>query len=373
MHGRVLFGRETSELEPQMPAEKISGTRRPIQLPALTATTTVWVIFSVAVLLGVKQFSLWSQVVDLQGTNPLYLYQGLHPHFLRYLLVYPVFEASALAGFAPDTVFSGVCLVALFIVFLAVRHIDQNLSQDDSTLACVFWSISLCGIAILMNGRGILAFLGYAMLLFSLVPLPDDRHPRWWLFISLPIAMLFCSVSSGVLFVAFAQLFTTCVICVLRQREMRSASNTPLVLAAGALTTVLFWNFLAVGLHKNLTYYGGGVEAIWTMLNHGAGRIIAMADPLILLPAALVLFAASLLAVWAARAFSLPVVICGASVLLALAGGVFGFTTLSVGFVPALGMVRLLFVRPSKTVLRPTRSYDPSTTVRLRQARELQR
>lgn len=333
---------------------------------ASVLTITIWIVFTIVVLSGAKQFTLWSQVVYLyrHGADPAQLLVQMHPHFLRYLLVYPIFESAAAMRVSADGIFSIVCLFGLFAVFLAVRTLDRLLSHSPSNWANLCWSLLLCGLAAAMNGRGVLAFLGYALLLVSLVPVFDDDRPRWWLFASLPAAMLFCSVSSGVLAVAFMFIVVACTITALRHKEVYLPANTALLLVSAAATLVLCWKFLIVGVEKNLVFFGGGIDGLWEMLAHGAGKILTLVNPLTLAPLALVVIAAGFIAIWAGRAFAPAVVICGAAGLIAVAGGVFGFTTLTIVVVPALAMLRLLLARPAHIVRLPPRSSGQLTAGR---------
>lgn len=347
-----------------MPTEQDTSPTWDSYKLARAATAAIWIAFSGLVLAGAKQFSMWGQVLAMQGNDLLLLYGQLHPHFLRYLLVSPVFVLSDATGYQPDAIFSGASVLALFLVFLAIRHLDRVLARTPSEWAGTWLSFILCGIALLMNGRGVLALLGYAVLLVSLVPIHHNYSPRWWLFISLPVAMLCCSVSSGVLAVGFLFLLAVCLICVLRHRASQNPLNTVIALTACVATMTLYWNFLLIGFQKNLTFYGGGMEGMWNMLGHGAGKVMTMVDPFLLILVIPVLSIAFFVALWSARVFAPAVVICAAAVLAASAGGLFGFTTLSVGLVPVLAMVRLLFARPWHTAHSPSRPYDRSTATR---------
>jgi hypothetical protein len=95
------------------------------------------------------------------------------------------------------------------------------------------------------------------------------------------------------------------------------------------------------------------------MLGHGAGRFTAYIDPLVLtlaIPALLFGFAAAL---WAARLFKGSVVICSSAVVLAAFGGLFGYTTLSIGLIPALALWRFLFTRRARDLRLASNSSGP--------------
>lgn len=319
-------------------------------LPTFSAAL-IWLTFAAAVALGGKEFTLWEQVAILRGSNPMDLYYGEHEHFLRYLLVYPEFQLSSATGIHAGQIFNAVCFVCLFGVFLLVRSADKRIAGSTSNWADLAWTIVLCGLAMAMNGRGVLALFGYAILLNTVISAFSDRLPRPWLLIAPFFGLMFCAVSSGVLVAGYLFILLGIGFALLRCRQTGFAGNLYLMIVGTAASSALIFPFALLGVIKNVDFYGGGADGAWQMLNHGLGKIAVLADPLVLVLALPVLGSAYILTAWCARALAPAAAIAGIAILCAMAGGLFGLTTLSVGLVPLLALVRSLCFLPASVCL----------------------
>src|SRR5690606_37175257 len=133
----------------------------------------IWLGLSGSVVFGIKSFSLWDQVLILKGEDPILLLARNQIHALRYLLIYPVFEFSGATGLPENGVFDVICIICLLCSFFMIRALDYEMTGRRSKALDLGLTVALCGLAVFMNGRAILAFFGYALLLFSLTPLLD--------------------------------------------------------------------------------------------------------------------------------------------------------------------------------------------------------
>jgi hypothetical protein len=221
---------------------------------------------------GTKVFTLNGQawfMWDNFGHDPLLSLFSGHEHGLRYLAYYPVFAAADAFGISADLVFSYFCAGLLFLMALLLRRVvsalwgsaEHHLSGDVTTVA-------IFAMSLLMNGRLILAFFGY--LLVIVVAVDWFKNRRWNLAhsLGLALALIMVGVSSGTLVIAMALVAGIVLVTLLRDPLLARFIQMPVSII---VILILFASPTALGLAKNLDYYGGDGWAVVNMLEHGAG------------------------------------------------------------------------------------------------------
>jgi hypothetical protein len=310
------------------------------------AIVVTWLLFSAAVVLGLKSFNIWEQVVEIHARNWTLtaLYDVRHAHFLRYAVAYPIFVVADGLGVSVDFMFNLVCTTLLLVLVLVLRATERAAGAGPGIeTRVVAYAVILFGAAYFMNGRVLFGLLGFSLLILAFARYFAVGRWSWWAFPVLAVGTLLCSVSSGIFAVAF-MFQGLCLAFGLAGVGVASWRNRLGMAVSVAVVFMIFQEFLLVGVVKNLEFYGGGMWAIWEMLNHGAGRYITVIDPMLLLlavPLAVMVAYIGVYLVSRSTAINTVTLIALAS---AVAGGVYGFSTLSIGLIP------LLLIRPWSVV-----------------------
>ena len=298
----------------------------------------VLAVYAIVVFSGLKSFALWDQVRLLLDASPGAMMLQAHPHALRFLVVQPAVMAYRL-GINPDPAWTLCCfLLVIATALLCARAASLkgpgHLIASDKVAWPLYektaWPLYeealrapalavLGAVSLFMNGRLIPAFAGVAL---ALAILAERRAgvARWTWVPGLLIALLLASVSSGTLAIAVA----ACVLAWL------AAPGTSRWLGAGIAG--IGAALVAGGAWKALTFFKGDVLAA---LAHGPGAFLA---PLGTAAGGVILVLLGLVLAWAIgrepsrRPMRLVV-------LAAVAAGLFGWSTLAVGLVPALVVV----------------------------------
>lgn len=312
---------------------------------------------------GWKTFTLNSQAWDMWhvvGHNPVEAFLSGHPHGLRYVVYYPIFAVAEFVGVPPDLVFSYVCVLVLYVMSTLVSQIDSDVwsSQGhiwrrDAIVLCIF------ALAALMNGRLLLAFCGYLFIVSAGANWFKCREWKLSHAACVLVGCLLAAVSSGTLLAAMA--LSAGVVLIAYIMDSRLLKDNPLSAISIVMVLVLFVSYALIGIGKNLAYFGGDEAAVVRMLGHGAGGDIAKSIGLGDLveqdeiPATEGLLGAVLPYWWlgvvavalVARYYGWrPVRMVQASspaqnlihmsIVLAMVGGLFGYSVLMMGVVPLL-------------------------------------
>lgn len=315
--------------------------KRPLVISLSKVLNTLLVLGYLAVIvLGIKQYSLWQQVLDLDGESAGQLLTGLHPHALRFLIVLPVFLLARNIGAPQDLVFSiFVSLVFIFSAFFLACAVSTSLWGDNRYrhryYAQIFVPIALLSMA--MNGRIAIAMLGLSMMVCAISSrLQNPTASATRFFFAAMVAVLLMSVSSGTIMVGVGSMLFYCVIGLIHfwPRPTRSQIRS---LWVGLFSVILFSPFLFVGIDKNITFFGGGLEGAVNLVNHGFGSLLPEATwlmPVFLIGGGFLAFSAvsHLHRVYAAGDVTFPFQLV---VVASLGLGIFGYSTLVVA-APAL-------------------------------------
>jgi hypothetical protein len=233
---------------------------------------TCLVVLVALILTGTKVFTLNGQawfMWDNFGHNPLRgLFSG-HPHGLRYLAYYPAFAAADVVGISADLVFSYFCAAMLFLMVLLLRHVVSMLwGSEEYGLSGDAATVAIFALSYLMNGRLILAFFGYLLVIAVAVNWFKNRHWNLAHSLGLALALIMAGVSSGTLIIAMALVAGIVLVTLLRDPLSAWSFQMPVSII---FILIFFASPTAIGLAKNIEYYGGGGWAVVNMLDHGAG------------------------------------------------------------------------------------------------------
>ena len=308
--------------------------------------------FCALVLSGFKQYSVWQQVLDLEGQDAASLVTGLHPHALRFALIFPVLLLSNQIGMEQDALFSIVILTLLasmcFLLSCSLSIIRHRMAREWPRY---YWMVlaPTVGMAMVMNGRVAIAMFGLSLLILLMTSWQAGHLRSGILFlIGAAVALLFMAVSSGTIMVGVLVFMVFCLVMPFCRWPAFRSRDLGLVVACLAILAGLA-PFLGVSIQKNLDFYGGGTEGFVNMVNHGFGAFFPESPHLLIIFAVVggyLGFRAAQYGVglYHKQAISAPLQI---SVIASMFLGVFGYSTLLVAMPAVFGIMALQYLGPA--------------------------
>jgi hypothetical protein len=310
---------------------RVSAMKR-VRIPL--ARAALWLLvggYAAGVGSGGIAFTLWSQITDMleAGATLSTLDLSTNAHALRFALMWPVIQGAAAAGLPLDLVFGwtvgGVVLWTAHLVDRTRGLVVTEVRYWYAGRLAAF--VVFLGLSLLMNGRLSFAFFGMALLLQTLVLRGLRLTSNLRTFIRFPLVLWLTSVSSGTFAVALGTMLVWSVM-MLFARYPSVRLRDAVFLAALALGAVGVFPVLWLYVLKNVNFYGGGLRGFFNMLNHGPGKLIARLGPELVVPLALIgaLMAGLVMAFTLTRKPTIAPP--SAAVLVALAVGLFGNSTM---------------------------------------------
>ena len=314
-----------------------------------------FIILLSLVLTGSKTFMLWSQVTYLWGANvaPLTMTIAEEAHFLRYMLTYPIFYISDIMQLDHDFLFS---LILSFLFVLNAMVLSRTMKRQNVAYQNGFIAVSvtllLLALYLISNGRGPLALFGYSLIISELIKIEFIRGAKASSFIYFAIGIFFCSVSTGVMLSACVVLITFLTLnfftfLIGRLTLVKYVKQFMLI----SLALLVFKEPIVMAVKKNMNYYGGGIDSIFKMLNHGWGE--AVYDHLygvsghVFIAVIGVMFLFGLLL--SALCFSRSIQTIAA---VSLICGAYGYTTFAVAIIPLMFLINYWVSRSSQSMKR---------------------
>jgi len=294
----------------------------------------------IVVLLDLKSFYIWSQILDpwSRMETPAALIAALNPHALRYTLVYPILILSELSGIDYNIIFSGTVIFLLYqtgrYIFKTAVIIDSRFSSSKFVIIIIY--VILTALFLLMNGRISFAFMGYTLLLYSSVQVVYTDSFKLSGLPLMILGVVMCSVSSGVIVSAIATLAATFIlelITILKKRKLKWS----ILYFFFVFLFVFFsiYDFVLIGISKNLLFYGGGYSGFLAMFDHGFGRVLipllSLFNVYSLISTIVIVFVILILAI-----SKMPDPFLLGTILITITGGAFGMSTLSISIIPLL-------------------------------------
>lgn len=286
---------------------------------------------------GIIHFELWGQITDF--LEHLTVEGGLtwelmtHIHFFRFLVVSPSILVADSLGFNPDTVFSFQLGLYLFLMpFCLYLYRPYEIRRAYKWSFISFFFIAYALLSLQMNGRIAFAHVGFAISIATLHAWDQGRLRKSLFILFYIISIYLCSVSTGTIFIPPLLLmlyFSVHFILKIRKRGFTRFdiyTLAVLILVLLALSPVIMSQ-----LDKNLSYYDG---SIIKMLSHGLGSVFMGLLPLLPFIVMLLIIFAGFFA-YLAQKYKFNVIIVMA-ISVAAFGGLFGYSTLSLIFLPIL-------------------------------------
>jgi hypothetical protein len=241
--------------------------------------------FALLIASGAKHFVLWSQITDILdvcgrdaadyfGKNPFELFGTHNPHALRFLVMWPMVEFAMGFGLNLDSVFSWLLFFLLYVItdisvriLLLLRPTDVHSRWERTWLISIWISIAL-----LMNGRLIIAFLGITIIMYAQISILSLRQKTGWLLILQFMGLFLCSVSSGTFAVACAVIAAFLMAAPFQRFSQHALPmSRPCIQLLGLIMTLLSAGALYKYVCKNLLFFHNSVGE---MLLHGPPELL---------------------------------------------------------------------------------------------------
>ncbi len=283
---------------------------------------------------SLHEFQLWPQVTILQGSAPDLSTLLTQAHLLRYILVYPIFLGAEFVGVDPNFIFNTLCFFMLFFVSVNCVRTTRFYISGNFIILVGFFASLFALMSIFMNGRIIFAFFGFSYLVACIHQWESYQFSNFELFLRILISIFLCSVSTGT--------FLLCVICLLLWLPIFIRRPKGSFLYYVLIFLCVLSPLISFYIMKNVIFYGGGMKGFINMLNHGVGVIFYTLELDLIVLIGLILIVFSIFALIFFRytkLYSLLFIFLSASAF----GGLFGFSTLSLGIIP-LSIILIIMV-----------------------------
>ncbi len=293
------------------------------------------IMYLLFVLIGSVEFNLWGQVISIWETG---YEESRIEHRSRFLLVAPVFYVSELLNMPRDYLFS-IC-IPLLLAASAYIMMQVVVSVTPSPLPS-YWHFSLfysvlVAISLFMNGRLVFAITGGSVLLSILSDMLEKKQQCKGFLTKQFIGFWLISVSSGTYLIGFAFFYS--IFAYYLFQEKRQSIQLGSLIKSLVIFCILFIQSYFF-LMKNLAFYGGGLEGLVNIFQHGAGAVLQETHGHYLLVFVAV---AGAIATYLFTQFRNAAMLTYIILVVAL-GGLFGFSTLVIG-IPALQVLSLIIV-----------------------------
>ena len=320
-----------------------------ISLTSLRIKLFVVITFTALFLFSpLHEFLLWDQVVTIRGIELKFIDLFSQAHFLRYLLVLPIYLMSDLANIDANILFNTISFFNLSLITLNCIFISQFYIKKNYTLVTIFFTILLILVSSFMNGRIIFSLLGYSYLLLSVHRWESFIISNSRFMINTLISLFLCSVSTGT--------FLSCIIflvswmLIYSNYRKKGVINIFFTLFLILLSPVIYLYTL-----KNILFYGGGFSGFINMFQHGLGQIFHMIeyDTLVLLLFETVILSAVFIVMYLNMKDARLLLLI---LLTSFISGLFGYSTLSLTLIP-ISLVIIIFLVKSLSHLLPKHNY----------------
>ena len=247
-----------------------------IQLIFIIQITFI-VFYILLVLLGYKEFTIWSQVGDYlfhipsneQFQTILQLFSERHPHAMRISLIYPIFQIADILNIDVKLVYSIIVLLLFIFIYFFILSMLKKMNIRYYTSLILFFLLFL---SLFMHGRITFALFGNTLILYVLFTRTyfTYKMPTIKFILYILLALWFCSVSSGTLMVALGSIILFYFLFLLIELPYIQKRYLFLFILLSSLL-ISFSPIIIQLVDKNLNYYDG---SFIHMLDHGIGKYL---------------------------------------------------------------------------------------------------
>ncbi len=225
-------------------------------------------------------FDFIPQALDLLNvdTSLMYWIQKGHIHAVRLAIAYPAYIMHCMFSIELNRAFSYYCVIIFMLLFMQMCSVKEMLTKERGSLCSTFF-ILFCTVflSFIMNGRICFAFLGYSILIKQMNLLFADSKPSMWVkrYAEIIIGTVLTTVSSGTMLVAILFLVAMFVFRIVKFKRIEAGACRLFLVAIFCSKLIIVGvKYVLKMIDKNITYFGGGIQGIINMLQHGVGKIL---------------------------------------------------------------------------------------------------
>lgn len=198
----------------------------------------------------------------------------------RYFVFLSSLKAADILGIEANRLAGAQVLLLLFLFSWATTSLATAISASKSPLGAATIAFSSLILFMCMNGRAAPAFLGYAILAWTLIAPPYSPNRLIWHALCTILGLMLCAMSTGTFLAAITLFFAgnfTRVGTYLRLRNREDVSR-PIRFAKSVIDATLLFAALAFCIplfYRLFCHFGFDLSAISAAFGHGAGSVIA--------------------------------------------------------------------------------------------------
>ncbi len=236
--------------------------------------------YLILILLEIKTFIIWEQITyylteDIYSNNDvlLSLYKDSHPHLLRILLIYIIYQISIYFSLDVNMIYNIILVFLLFFTYILIKKIINDFFIARNTYKILVVLLFLFTLSNFMNGRIVFAIFGNTLLLYALYfkNYSIKKQIKNFRFILLVFfSIIFTSVSSGTFMVCLTTIFLFYFLTFISKLPYIEKKYFLTIFFINILI-ILFIPLIIKFINKNLEFYNG---SIIEMLDHGFGKYI---------------------------------------------------------------------------------------------------
>lgn len=232
------------------------------------------------------EFFLQAYKLLIDNTDLLHWFSEGDVHAIRLLIAYPGYIISKVFAIELNIGFSYYCVTMFTVMYLiiidTVLKFKKSRLRYDSETKMFFALIPFLILPFIMNGRLIAAFLGFSILIHLFVALfhGQSRMGSIKKFLIGCLGLVLTMVSSGTMSVALVYcLFSVYVLNYKQIKKIKFIKKALLTLVVISPVIYIVLSYFWQMLIKNINFFGGGIEGFINMFSHGAGRLLILNGP----------------------------------------------------------------------------------------------
>jgi hypothetical protein len=279
------------------------------------------------------EFNAWGQITLLYSYHVPFLDLIDHPHFFRFFVTYPGLLAEDYWGYGWFSAYISIFIVGSgYLIYRICRH--------RGIFSVILALILIMPFHSLMNGRGVLSWFGWILVIFLITKPIRENYGRTSIALFF-LAALCSSVSTG----TFAVAFTAINMALIYRFSKNGFKRNVFILV---ILLLVFYGYFTVSFSKNIDFYDYGDGFLLNILSHGLGGILSKNIFLIIVVLTFVIFIPFIFDYLLKKIGFLNCVV----LIVPLVGGIFGFTTLTLA-IPAAVLLLVTRANPNSFHLAP--------------------
>lgn len=218
-------------------------------------------------------FAVWEQIDFMSKAEIDFTSLGMMAHLPRYLVVSPIYFLSESVDQPLNDIYALYIIFVTTLTGLCWMKIRELVADSDRKFS-IFFAVPYL-LLFFVSGRFVFGLFGLSLLLFIVIKAVQSEFDTYS-FVGLIVAMLFCSVSSGVFIVGLFFLIVT----VLKKNIFKFGVSRIVGISAFLLALIPALVLMSIFLIRNISFYQDEGFGIFGLVSHGLGLVLNP-DPVI--------------------------------------------------------------------------------------------